>query len=63
MAELSREKYLPAERRIIAELDEIGKPYLILLNCTEPDSEPAHVLAARWKKSIITRFAPSMPST
>ena len=63
VAELPREKYLPAERRIIAELDEIGKPYLILLNCTEPDSEPAMRLLPRWKKPIITRFAPSMPST
>ena len=50
MAELPREKYLPAERRIIAELDEIGKPYLILLNCTEPDSEPAHALAAQMEE-------------
>lgn len=50
VAELPREKYLPAERRIIAELDEIGKPYLILLNCTEPDSEPAHALAAQMEE-------------
>ena len=34
----------------IAELDEIGKPYLILLNCTEPDSEPAHALAAQMEE-------------
>ena len=47
VAELPREKYLPAERRIIAELDEIGKPYLILLNCTEPDSEASRALAAQ----------------
>lgn len=51
VAELPREKYLPAERRIIAELDEIGKPYLILLNCTEPDSEPAHALAAQMEEA------------
>lgn len=46
VADLPREKYLPAERRIVAELEEIGKPYLILLNCAEPDSEPARRLAA-----------------
>lgn len=50
VAELPREKYLLAERRIIAELDEIGKPYLILLNCTEPDSEAAHALAAQMEE-------------
>lgn len=47
VADLPREKYLPAERRIIAELEEIGKPYLILLNCTEPDSEATRALAAQ----------------
>ena len=47
VADLPREKYLPAERRIIAELEEIGKPYLILLNCTEPDSEASRALAAQ----------------
>ena len=56
VAELPREKYLPAERRIIAELDEIGKPYLILLNCTEPDSEPAHALAAQMEAVSYTHL-------
>lgn len=63
MAELSREKYLPAERRIIAELDEIGKPYLILLTAQNRTANLPMCLLPRWKKSIITRFAPSMPST
>lgn len=38
---------LAAERRIIAELEAIGKPYVILLNCTDPDSDAAHQLAAQ----------------
>ena len=41
VADLPREAYLDAERRIIAELDGIGKPYIILLNCAEPDSDDA----------------------
>ena len=41
-----RESYLDAEQRIIAELDDIGKPYLILLNCVDPDSESSRSLAA-----------------
>ena len=46
VADLPREAYLDAERRIIAELDGIGKPYIILLNCAEPDSDDAQHLAA-----------------
>lgn len=51
VADLPREKYLPAERRIIAELEEIGKPYLILLNCTDPSSEESRALAARMESA------------
>lgn len=46
IAEIPRENYLEAEQRIIAELDDIGKPYLILLNCVDPDSEASRNLAA-----------------
>ena len=44
-ADLPREAYLDAERRIIAELNDSGKPYVILLNCAEPDSDDARRLA------------------
>ena len=44
--ESPRDLYLDAEQRIIAELDDIGKPYLILLNCVDPDSEASRSLAA-----------------
>ena len=46
IADLPRENYVGAEKRILAELDGIGKPYLILLNCTDPDSEASRALAA-----------------
>ena len=46
VAELPRQNYVEAERRIIAELDDIGKPYLILLNCAQPDTDDARGLAA-----------------
>ncbi len=51
VADLPREAYLAAERRTVAELDAIGKPYLILLNCTEPDSPAARALAAELEES------------
>ena len=33
VADLPRQGYCEAERRIVEELDAIGKPYIILLNC------------------------------
>ena len=50
IADLPREAYLDAEHRIIDELEQIGKPYLILLNCTEPHSEASRTLAARMQE-------------
>ena len=47
VADLPRKAYCEAEQRIFAELDEIGKPYVILVNCTEPDSDEARKLAAQ----------------
>lgn len=46
IADLPRDAYVPSERRIIAELETIGKPYLILLNCVDPGSEASRTLAA-----------------
>ena len=51
VADLPREAYLEAERRILAELDAIGKPYIILLNCADPDSEDSRRLAAELTES------------
>ena len=58
VADLPREAYLDAERRIIAELDGIGKPYIILLNCAEPDSDDAQRLAAEMADDLRPRVLP-----
>lgn len=42
---LDRDDYLPAEQRAARELNRIGKPYVILLNCADPKSEAAAALA------------------
>lgn len=47
VADLPREGYCEAERRIVEELEAIGKPYIILLNCAEPESDEAQQLAAQ----------------
>ena len=41
ICDIPREKYLEPEERVIHELKEIGKPFIVLLNCAEPESEQA----------------------
>lgn len=43
--ELEREDYVTPERRVIAELAAINKPFIILLNSSEPESRRAKALA------------------
>ena len=38
IADIPRAAYLPAEEHAVSELKKIGKPFVILLNCREPDS-------------------------
>ncbi len=39
--ELPREAYEPAEKRVIEELQDLGKPFLVLVNSAEPTGEAA----------------------
>ena len=39
ITEIPREDYLEAEERVIRELKELGKPFLVLLNSAHPNSE------------------------
>lgn len=51
IGELPRQVYVDAERRVVSELKEIGKPFAILLNSAEPESERAVRLALELEKS------------
>ncbi len=44
IAEIPREGYLAAEERTVRELKAIGKPFIILLNCVNPESDAAQML-------------------
>ncbi len=44
-SELPREAYVAAEERVIRELQQIGKPFVILLNCANPYDREAVLLA------------------
>jgi stage IV sporulation protein A len=43
--ELSRDAYVEAEQRVVGELKELGKPFVVVLNSAEPGSEEAVDLA------------------
>ncbi|MBO5374508.1 MAG: stage IV sporulation protein A [Clostridia bacterium] len=43
--DFSREDYVSAERRVVNELQTLGKPFVIILNSASPESEQAHELA------------------
>jgi len=45
ITDLPRSAYVEAEERVIQELQEIGKPYLVLLNSTRPESAATRQLA------------------
>ena len=45
IAGIPRESYIPAEERVARELKEFGKPFAIILNSANPDSDLAHNLA------------------
>jgi stage IV sporulation protein A len=46
ITDLPREEYLEAEERVIRELQELGKPFLVLLNSAAPTSERAQAIRA-----------------
>ena len=43
---IPREGYVPAEERVVAELKAIGKPFVLVLNSANPDSDAAQALRA-----------------
>ncbi len=47
VTDLPREKYLPAEERVVNELKELQKPFLIILNTGQPTAKETRELVAR----------------
>ncbi|MBQ6816285.1 MAG: stage IV sporulation protein A [Clostridia bacterium] len=45
IGEIPREEYAEAEERVIGELREINKPFVVVLNCLEPNAESSQNLA------------------
>ena len=49
---IPRENYMPAEEKTIKELQAVGKPFLIILNCEKPYTEEA----ARLKEELQEKY-------
>ena len=47
ISDIPREKYQAAEERVVAEQEDINKPFVILLNCVDPKSAASRELAAQ----------------
>ncbi len=52
ISEIPREDYLEAEERVIRELQELGKPFIVLLNSEEPKSERSTAIS----RDIASRY-------
>ena len=50
ISDIPREEYEEAEERVIAELDAIGKPFAVVLNCSDPYSARTADLVSRLEK-------------
>lgn len=50
ISDIPRAEYEEAEERVVNELKEIKKPFIVLLNCINPDSESAVAMAAELQK-------------
>lgn len=50
ISDIPREEYEEAEERVVFELNETNRPYVMLLNCVEPDTHEAKTLAERLSK-------------
>jgi len=58
VTDIPREDYIEAEERVVRELKEIDKPFVILLNCLEPTSDEAASLAAELAKKYMVPVIP-----
>mgnify|MGYP000249509231 FL=1 len=51
ISDIPREEYEEAEERVIRELQEINKPFIVLLNSIAPNLSETHELAASLSKN------------
>ncbi len=59
ISEIPRSEYAEAEKRVIDELQALNKPFIVLLNCKEPESAAAASLAAKLTDSYGVPVVPA----
>ncbi len=50
ISDIPREEYREAEERVISELKSLKKPFAVVLNCTEPDSDRVRDMARKMEE-------------
>ena len=55
ISDIPREEYAEAESRVVREMKELEKPFVILLNAREPTSPAVQKLRSEWKQSMAAR--------
>ena len=58
ISDIPREDYVEAERRVVNELKEINKPFIILLNCQDPTALHSQQLCAELASSYMVPVIP-----
>lgn len=58
ITDIPREEYESAEERIVSELNEINKPFVVLLNCEDPKSAESRALAEELCEKYGTEVIP-----
>lgn len=58
ISDIPREDYIEAEERVISELKAINKPFVVLLNCLEPQSQEALRLSAELSSKYMVPVIP-----
>ena len=58
ITDIPRDEYCDAEERVISELTEINKPFVIILNCLEPQNSSAKQLASELEEKYSTPVIP-----
>jgi len=58
IADLPRDAYVEAERRVVEELKALGKPFLVLLNSVHPDNPDVQELANRLSEEYQVTVVP-----
>lgn len=66
IGDISRESFVPAEERVIKELKELNKPFVVVLNSTAPEGEAAQeirsLMAEKYRVPVIAANCARMSS-